>query len=318
MAPPERPAGGDITIDDGDNELRFTATEVNDSIDRGVDLSTGDACTTLSFTLDRSNADDGENFAVQFSGDGTTYFTLDTFTSTSTTGDRSYALSPSYFTANARLRFISTGDGLENNEYYSVDNAQILWGCPGRDSSVILFDGKDKVGASKSVSMARATWASGSGTLNAFAHEMYATAEWGTVYESPVGTNTANAGEMFEYSALAIMASQNNTTVQIDANVDGIYGTTVYLQEGGTHLVDGILQGARVQADKPVQVVLLTGDVGSGYASRDMNLLPVNAWGSSLLEPGGGGHGQLAEQQCRADPAVPVQPQHQRQHLHHL
>ncbi len=270
----------------GGNHLRFTAAQVNDSIDRGLDLTAGDDCTELSFTLGRSGADAGENFAVQFSSDGSTYFTLDTFTSASATGLKSYALSPSYFTAAARLRFISTGDGLETNEYYSVDDARVQWGCASRDSSVILFDGKDKVGASKSVSMARATWASGSGTLNAFAHEMYATAEWGTVYESPVGTDTANAGEMFEYSALAVMAVQNNTTVQVDANADGIYGTFI-LQEGGSYLISGILQGARVQSDKPVQVVVVTGDIDSNYASRDMNLLPANAWGSSYWSPVG-------------------------------
>ena len=65
---------------------------------------------------------------------------------------------------------------------------------------------------------------------------MYATAEWGTAYESPVGTNTAQRpGQMFEYSALSIMASQNNTTVQIDADANGTYETTVTLNEGGSY-----------------------------------------------------------------------------------
>ena len=83
--------------------------------------------------------------------------------------------------------------------------------------------------------MARAFWASGSGTLNAFAHEMYSESEWGIAYEAPVGTNTANAGQMFQYSALSIMAGQNNTTVQIDADANGSYETTVTLQEGGSY-----------------------------------------------------------------------------------
>ena len=48
---------------------------------------------------------------------------------------------------------------------------------------------------------------------------------------------------MFEYSALSIMASQNNTTVQIDADANGTYETTVTLQEGGSYLVTGILPG---------------------------------------------------------------------------
>lgn len=165
-----------------------------------------------------------------------------------------------------------------------------------RNSNVILFDARDKVGASSSVAMARANWAAGSGTLNAFAHEMYATAEWGTVYESPVGTNTAYPAQgysgqgMFEYSALSVMASQNATTVQIDKDANGSYETSVTLQEGGATLVTGISQGARVQttdAAKPIQVVLVTGDIGSSYESRDMNLLPVSAYGSSYWSPVG-------------------------------
>ena len=159
-----------------------------------------------------------------------------------------------------------------------------------RNSSVILFDARDKVGASSSIAMARASWAAGSGTLNAFAHEMYATAEWGTAYESPVGTNTAYPAQgytgqgMFEYAALSIMAAQNGTTVQIDNDATAGYESSVTLNEGGATLVTGIRQGARVQSPdptKPIQVVLVTGDVGSNYESRDMNLLPVSAYGSS-------------------------------------
>jgi hypothetical protein len=169
-----------------------------------------------------------------------------------------------------------------------------------RVSSNIFFDARDKVGASSSIAMARASWAAGSGTLNAFAHEMYATAEWGTAYESPVGTTTAYPAQgytgqgMFEYAALSIMATQNNTTVQIDKDANGSYETNVTLQEGGTTLVTPVSQGARVQttdAAKPIQVVLVTGDIGSNYESRDMNLLPVSAYGSSYWSPVGNNTG---------------------------
>jgi uncharacterized repeat protein (TIGR01451 family) len=161
--------------------------------------------------------------------------------------------------------------------------------------SAILFDARDKVGASKSIAMARAAWPGNSGgpyTLNAFGHEMYSTAEWGVAYESPVGANTPDDGDMFEYASLSIMAAQNNTTVQIDANGDGTYETTVTLNEGGSYLATGISRGARVQVQnldeaKPIQVVLLTGDIGSSYESRDMNLLPTSAYGSSYWSPVG-------------------------------
>ncbi len=206
------------------------------------------------------------------------------------------------------MRFLSV-DQLEAGKYWTIDDAQVWLELR---SSTILFDGRDKIGSSKMTSMTRAVWATGSGTLNAFAHEMYGL-QWGTAYESPVGTNTANAGTMFEYSALTVMAASNNTTVQIDADANGSYESTVTLQEGGSTLVTGILQGARVQADKRIQVVLLTGDIGSNYASRDMNLLATGDYGSNYWSPVG-----VDTDSFRPNPPLPVQSQHQRQHLYYL
>ena len=159
-----------------------------------------------------------------------------------------------------------------------------------RDSATICFDAGDKIGASEWIAMARAAWATGSGTLLAFAHEMYATLEWNSAYESPVGANTPNDGSMFEYAALSIMASKNNTTVQIDANGDGAFENTQTLNEGSSYLATGISRGARVESTdeaKPIQVVLVTGDIGSNYESRDMNLLPVSTYGTSYWSPVG-------------------------------
>lgn len=287
---PSGPAAGDILITGG--ALRFTATEANDSIERGVSLPTGDTCATLSLTLGRTGIDAGEDqMELQISADGGgTWNTLETYTSATTTGAKSYPIT-GYATANTRIRFIAL-DALETTaEYWTFDAVQVTWNC----MVPVLFDARDKVGASNPIAMARAVWASGSGTLNAFAHEMYPVAEWGTEYIAPVGTDTANDGtapdEMFEYAALSIMASQNETLVDVDVDGDGDFDLNdVPLNEGGTVTlsnVDYTLEGARVVADKPVQVVLITGDIGSNYGSRDMNLLPVSTWGSSYWSPVG-------------------------------
>ena len=282
------PAAGTVLVTG--SALRFAAAAAGDRIDRGADLSAADDCAALSFTLGQNGIDaTGDNFAVEISGDGgTNYTVLETFDAAGDAGAKSYPIPAAYRTANFRLRFLSL-DALESGEYWTVDNAQVGWNC----AYPILFDARDKVGASRPIAMSRAVWATGSGTLNAFAHEMYPTNEWGTAYESPVGTNTT-AGTaspyQFEYSALSIMATYDYTPVQIDANADGTYETSVTLHEGDTYLVSGISQGARVQSTvsyKPIQVVLLTGDINDSYESRDMGLLPVSIWGSSYWSPVG-------------------------------
>ena len=283
--PDNTPSAGDMQIIGG--ALRFTETEANDSIDRGVNLSVGGDCATLAFTLGQSGIDANEDrFAVQVSADGgTNYTTVATYTSSADAGTKSIDIS-AYASALTRVRFISL-DQLEAGEYWTVDNVRVDWDC----YLPILFDGRDKLGATATVAVARAVWASGSGTLNAFGHEVYDTNDWGTEYIAPVGTNTANAGQMFEYSGLSIMASANNTLVDVDVNGDGDLDpgdiNDYALNEGGSFLVPGISEGARVVATNPVQTLLVTGDIGSNYASRDMNLLPTKHFDSSYWSPVG-------------------------------
>lgn len=277
------PTGGTISVQTSSSpsQLRFTAAAANASIYRGVDLSAGGDCATLSFTLGQSGIDDNEDrLVVEASADGTNYTTLDTYTSSAAAGAKSYSIS-GFATADTRIRF-RMDDPLESGEYWSIDDVRVDWDC----RVPVKFDARDKIGATSSIAMARAVWPSGHGTLDAFGHEMYATAEWGLAYESPVGTNTTT-GTQFGYSGLSIMASQNNTSVQIDADANGTYETTITLHEGGSYLASSIRQGARVVADKPVQVVLATGQLDSNYASRDMNLLPTSAYGTSYWSPVG-------------------------------
>ena len=258
------PFSGDIQVTGG--ALRFTETEADDSIYRGVDLSSGDDCTALSFTLGQNAIDaTDDNFVVEISGDGgTNYTVLETFDAAADAGAKSYPISATYRTANFRLRFRSV-NALEAGEYWSVDDARIEWNC----AYPLCFDAGDKVGATYAIAMARSVWATTSGTLNAFAHEIYPVDQWGTAYETPVGTNTGAVGDasrsQFEYSTFTIMAAQDNTTVQIDANADGTYETSITLNQGQATLSASLSQGARVQSDKPVQVALLTGDINDSY-----------------------------------------------------
>ena len=275
---------GDILITN--NQLRFFQTEANERIDRGLDLSVAGGCAELNFTLGKTSIDWDDQLNILMSNDGVNYNQVVQYTGNSSDGVKSINIS-AYNTVTARVRF-QTPTQIEKGEYWTIDDVQVTYGCAyERDPNAIYFDGRDKVGATHAIAMTRATWATGSGTLNAFGHEMYPTAEWGNYYEAPVGTNTANAGAMFEYSGLSIMASQNGTTVNIDKDANGTYETTLTLNEGGSYLAEGTLQGAAVSSDKPVQVLLVTGDIGSSYGSRDMNLLPVDKWGYSYWSPVG-------------------------------
>ena len=158
----------------------------------------------------------------------------------------------------------------------------------GRDpSKQVFFDGSDKIGVSRPVAIARAVWASQSKTLFAGANEVYDTTFFGTEFVVPVGENTANQNEIFEYTGASIMAGAGGATVKVDLDANGTYDRTATLAEGQTLLVDGGLkQGAKISATGgSVQVNLLTGDIYDGYESRFITLLPTSLWCSSYTSP---------------------------------
>ena len=158
----------------------------------------------------------------------------------------------------------------------------------GRDpSKQVFFDGSDKIGVSRPVAIARAVWASQSQTLFAGANEVYDTTFFGTEFVVPVGENTANQNEIFEYTGASIMAGAGGATVKVDLDANGTYDRTATLAEGQTLLVDGGLkQGAKISATGgSVQVNLLTGDIYDGYESRFITLLPTSLWCSAYTSP---------------------------------
>ncbi|MBK7954620.1 MAG: hypothetical protein IPK02_12065 [Candidatus Accumulibacter sp.] len=150
------------------------------------------------------------------------------------------------------------------------------------------YDGGDKVGATKTVAMTRIGWASGSDTLLTSGLEVFDTSNYGTDYKIPVGVDIPDATDfqIFEYTGIFIQAGQLGATVNIDADANGSLETQVILSQGESYLVNGgVNVGARVISDNPVQVGLLTGDIGSNYESRDAALLPLNLWSNSYYTP---------------------------------
>ncbi len=163
-----------------------------------------------------------------------------------------------------------------------------------RNPSQILYDGRDRITASKALAVSRALWPVSVGTVLSEAVEVAATIDHGTHYIAPVGEDV-DAFEMFEQVGLAVMADQDNTVVTIDKDgPGGAAPTTVTLNQGESHFVSGgVLKGAEVTATKPVQVHLLTGDTGATYETRWYTLFPVEDWFSRYVTPiGSSANGQ--------------------------
>jgi len=157
-----------------------------------------------------------------------------------------------------------------------------------RSAGTIAYDGRDRICASAAVAVTRAAWATAPGTVLASATEVYDTRKYGTAFKIPVGTNTGST-QLFEYSSLHIIASQDLTTVTVTADPSLPLATvTKTMNLGDSMFVNGgVKVGAIVSATKPVQVQQLTGDIGSTYESRTFAIRPTSLWGASYFAPVG-------------------------------
>jgi uncharacterized repeat protein (TIGR01451 family) len=152
--------------------------------------------------------------------------------------------------------------------------------------TLVDYDGRDRIGVSKPVSITKSHWASGSETLLAGTMLVYPTTDWGTFFKIPIGENVNTSIQSFSYSGFSVMAHQNGTTVNIDANADGAFETNITLNKGQAHQVNGgVLKGARIQASLPVQVYLTAGDVCDFYENRWFNIPPLDSWGNYFFGP---------------------------------
>ena len=157
---------------------------------------------------------------------------------------------------------------------------------PGRGAG-FFYDGRDRIVSSAPIAVTQTAYATTPGSLHAGAVEVLDLDKSGTAFDIPVGQN-ADFNGVFEYVGLMIVANQRGTAVQVDADADGSFETTASLDEGETHLVaGGVNLGARVTADHPVAVYVLTGDVGATYEGRDFELYPTAVWSSQLVSPVG-------------------------------
>lgn len=161
-----------------------------------------------------------------------------------------------------------------------------------RNPTAFLYDGRDRLGATRGIVVSRSSWATTPGSVLADATEVYSTIDWGTNFVIPVGENeifpTPASASMFELCSLFVQASQSGTQVQIDKDANGSFETTVTLNQGETYYLErGLLRGAAVTASKPVQVDIITGDIGGNYECRWYTVAPTSQWGTRYYSPVG-------------------------------
>ncbi|MEM8930060.1 MAG: SdrD B-like domain-containing protein, partial [Acidobacteriota bacterium] len=153
-----------------------------------------------------------------------------------------------------------------------------------RDTAIIEYDGRDKIGTTEQIAVTRAGWRLVEATLLAGAVEVFPTIDWGLRFEFPLGEDIATS-QSFEYVAASIQAGDNGAIFDIDTDGDGVVDSTITLGQGETTLVTGVQTGGTIVSSDPLQVDLLTGDVGSTFASRWYNLVSTDIWGSSYYSP---------------------------------
>ena len=152
-----------------------------------------------------------------------------------------------------------------------------------RNPSIVKYDGRDRFGASIAVVASRAEWATSPGPVLAGAAEMLAIRDYGTDFKMPVGQNMSAIGNsMFEFVDMLMVAAQDGTNCTYNgASVPTLNRGSNY-QKGG-----GVLAGDRLTCDKPVEVHLISGDVGATYESRWFLVYPTARWSSDYYSPVG-------------------------------
>jgi uncharacterized repeat protein (TIGR01451 family) len=152
---------------------------------------------------------------------------------------------------------------------------------PSRNKNDVFFDGADRIQSSFPIAVTRAAYPQDPGSLMAGGVEVLDTSLWGKSFQAPVGRNIAFETDGFEYSALYVMAGEDDTNVYIKGSSKP---TTLSMGESIHVLVN---QGDTITSDKFVQVDLLTGDIDSKYELRWYSLRGTEDWSDKYLSPMG-------------------------------
>jgi|GEM_PF-1020743 len=241
------------------------------------------ATTTIDFTVGITNAGDGAVIYYDHWEDG---FEADAAnpvqTSTEVWGDGNTGNGD----ASSLCAPACAGDLLTAGDVFVLRNT---FTTP-RDAGIVAWDGRDKVSSTRGFSLTAGGFSS-VGSVFAGSASAYDTSKYGTQYVVPVGQDSVTPSgttPAFEYTGVVAMAAADDTTVQFDTDGDGDVDSSQSIDEGEVAFVNGgVMEGATVSADQPVQVQLVTGDVGATYESRWFTLFPTPLLSSDYLNPVG-------------------------------
>ncbi len=154
-----------------------------------------------------------------------------------------------------------------------------------RDSGVILFDARDRIGASNQIAVTRGGWRLQEGTLLAGAVEVFPTIDWGTRFEAPVGEDLPDVA--YEFVAASITAAELGAILEIYLDGDGTVDEVRRLGPGENTLIQGVVTGSVFTSSDPIEAHLLTGDRASSFAGRWYSMVPTEEWSDSYFNPVG-------------------------------
>ncbi len=152
-------------------------------------------------------------------------------------------------------------------------------------AATIEFDAMDKFAATSNLSATVSTWAAGSSTLLAGATTLNPGFVLGKCFEFPMGEN-ADVNEMFEYTGGFITAYSDATTIDVDADKNGVFELSILLNMGESYLINGgINLGGVIKANKDINVTAVTGDLCANFESRWFSLIPQEKLGNAYITP---------------------------------
>jgi uncharacterized repeat protein (TIGR01451 family) len=178
----------------------------------------------------------------------------------------------------------NSNDRLKAGQSIILEN----WVDLPRNKNVIRFDAGDRIQSSYPIAVTRAEYPKTPGSLLAGAVEVLPIEKWGRDFIVPAGQDIRENkySQAFEYTGVYVMAGSDDTIITLPD------GSTTFLDRGESHQMRIPVKGARIKADKDVQVHLLAGDVASTYEMRWYSLLSEDKWSKEYISPVGDTTGQ--------------------------